>query len=158
MLPLSTNERRELRARAHSLTPVVSIAENGLTEGVLREIETNLKAHELIKIRVYGDSRENRIAYLEQICTELDAAAVQHIGKLLVVFRPGIIDPAAVNAQKTQKNPALTNEIPPPCFLLPCLGLQHRAENRKQSRSLLHKSISPYWKGRKKLLANRTQL
>ena len=104
MLPLSTNERRELRARAHSLTPVVSIAENGLTEGVLREIETNLKAHELIKIRVYGDSRENRIAYLEQICTELDAAAVQHIGKLLVVFLPGIIDPAAVNAQKTQKN------------------------------------------------------
>lgn len=103
MLPLSTNERRELRARAHSLTPVVSIAENGLTEGVLREIETNLKAHELIKIRVYGDSRENRIAYLEQICTELDAAAVQHIGKLLVVFRPGIIDPAAVNAQKPKK-------------------------------------------------------
>ena len=98
------SERRELRARARSLTPVVSIAENGLTEGVLREIETNLKAHELIKIRVYGDSRENRIAYLEQICTELDAAAVQHIGKLLVVFRPGIIDPAAVNAQKTQKN------------------------------------------------------
>jgi RNA-binding protein len=64
-----------LRARAHSLNPVVSIAENGLTESVLKEIETNLKAHELIKIRVYGDSRENRIAYLEQICSELDAAA-----------------------------------------------------------------------------------
>ena len=104
LLPTTTNERRALRARAHSLTPVVTIAKNGLTEGVLREIETNLKANDLIKIRVYGDSRENRIAYLEQICTELDAAAVQHIGKLLVVFRPGIIDPAAVNAQKTQKN------------------------------------------------------
>jgi RNA-binding protein len=104
MLPLSTNERRDLRARAHSLDPVVSISENGLTEGVLREIETNLKAHELIKIRVYGDSRENRIAYLEQICTALDAAAVQHIGKLLVVFRPGIADLATVNAQKALKN------------------------------------------------------
>lgn len=104
MLPLSTNERRDLRARAHSLTPVVSIAENGLTEGVLREIETNLKAHELIKIRVYGDSRENRVAFLEQICSALNAAPVQHIGKLLVVYRPGQVDPAAVNATKVQKN------------------------------------------------------
>lgn len=103
MLPLSSNERRELRARAHNLDPVVSIAENGLTEGVLKEIEVNLNAHELIKIRVYGDSRENRLAYLEQICTELDAAAVQHIGKLLVVYRPAKVDPAAVNAPQAQK-------------------------------------------------------
>lgn len=104
MLPLSTNERRDLRARAHSLAPVVSIAENGLTEGVFREIETNLKAHELIKIRVYGDSRENRIAYMEQICAALDAAPVQHIGKLLIIFRPLNRDTAAVNAPKASKN------------------------------------------------------
>jgi len=88
MLQLSSVERRELRARAHNLNPVVSIAENGLTEGVLKEIDVNLNAHELIKIRVYGDSRDNRIAYLEQICAELGAAPVQHIGKLLVVYRP----------------------------------------------------------------------
>ena len=99
MLQLSSNERRELRARAHSLDPVVLISENGLTEGVLKEIELNLKAHELIKIRVFGDSRENRIAYLEQICADLGAAAVQHIGKLLVVYRANPIDPAAVNAK-----------------------------------------------------------
>ncbi|MBK7417166.1 MAG: YhbY family RNA-binding protein [Dechloromonas sp.] len=104
MLQLSSNERRELRARAHSLDPVVLISENGLTEGVLREIELNLKAHELIKIRVFGDSRENRIAYLEQICSDLNAAAVQRIGKLLVVYRANPIDPAAVNAKNNQKN------------------------------------------------------
>lgn len=95
MLQLSSVERRELRARAHNLNPVVSIAENGLTEAVLKEIEVNLNAHELIKIRVYGDSRENRVAYLEQICSKLGAADVQHIGKLLVIYRPAPLDNTA---------------------------------------------------------------
>ena len=88
MLQISSAQRRELRAKAHDLNPVVSIAENGLTEGVIKEIDMNLNAHELIKIRVYGDSRDNRLAYYEQICAQLGAAPVQHIGKLLVVYRP----------------------------------------------------------------------
>ncbi|PKO85167.1 MAG: ribosome assembly RNA-binding protein YhbY [Betaproteobacteria bacterium HGW-Betaproteobacteria-12] len=100
MLQLSSLQRRELRARAHGLNPVVSIAENGLTAGVLKEIDVCLKAHELIKIRVYGDSRDNRIAYLEQICSELSAAPVQHIGKLLVVFRPAPVDTSAAASKK----------------------------------------------------------
>jgi len=104
MLQLSSEARRELRARAHDLNPVVSIAENGLTEAVLREIEVNLKAHELIKIRVYGDSREDRETYLAQICAETGAAAVQHIGKLLIVYRPAPIDNVAVNATKSTKS------------------------------------------------------
>jgi putative YhbY family RNA-binding protein len=104
MLQLSSVERRELRARAHSLNPVVSIAENGLTEAVLKEIEVNLNAHELIKIRVYGDSRENRVAYLEEICAKLGAADVQHIGKLLVIYRPAPIEKAeATTAPKITK-------------------------------------------------------
>jgi len=103
MLQLTSTQRRELRAQAHNLNPVVSIAENGLTKAVLAEIDVNLQAHELIKIRVYGDSREDRTAYLEQICTELGAAPVQQIGKLLVVYRPAPTDPAAVNAQKSPK-------------------------------------------------------
>ena len=86
MLQLSSVARRELRARAHNLNPVVSIAENGLTAGVLNEIDVNLKAHELIKVRVHGDSREDRVAYLEQICADLNAAPVQHIGKLPVSY------------------------------------------------------------------------
>lgn len=88
MLQITSEERRALRARAHSLNPVVSIAENGLSDSVLKEIDHSLKAHELIKIRVYGDDREQRDAYLQTICSELNAAAVQQIGKLLVVWRP----------------------------------------------------------------------
>jgi putative YhbY family RNA-binding protein len=104
MLQLSSGERRELRARAHALNPVVSIAENGLTDGVLKEIDANLTAHELIKVRVYGDSRDDRLDYLEKICKELGAAPVQHIGKLLVIFRPAPVVAVAVNAPKSQKS------------------------------------------------------
>ncbi len=95
MQQLTSAQVRELRARAHGLNPVVSIAENGLSEAVLKEIDVCLNAHELIKIRVYGDSRDDRLAYLERICQELDCAPVQHIGKLLVVYRPAPADAAA---------------------------------------------------------------
>lgn len=104
MLQLSSVECRELRARAHNLNPVVSIAENGLTDSVLKEIDTCLKAHQLIKIRVYGDSRDDRIAYYEQICAQLEAAPVQHIGKLLVVYRPNPNANATVDGKKSQNS------------------------------------------------------
>lgn len=88
MLNLSTDERRALRARAHALNPIVSISQNGLSESVLKEIGTCLTSHELIKIRVYNDDREQREQFMATICAELGAAPVQHIGKLLVVWRP----------------------------------------------------------------------
>jgi RNA-binding protein len=59
MLNLSSDERRVLRARAHSLNPVVSISQNGLSESVVKEINASLTSHELIKIRVYSDDRPN---------------------------------------------------------------------------------------------------
>lgn len=95
MLKLSSDERRSLRARAHGLNPVVAIAENGLTASVVNEIDVNLKAHELIKVRVFNDDRDEREALLASICELLDAAPVQHIGKLLVVWRPAPADAAA---------------------------------------------------------------
>ena len=111
MLQLSSAALREMRARAHALNPVVSIAEKGLSAAILKEIDANLNAHELIKIRVYGDSREVRIAHLEKICNELGAAPVQHIGKLLVVYRPAPARAAAVNApgSANSRRPAVTS-------------------------------------------------
>lgn len=87
-LTLSQEEKRALRARGHGLDPVVSIAENGLSDNVLKEIERSLLAHELIKIRVYGDDREARQVYMNDICERLNCAPVQIIGKLLLVWRP----------------------------------------------------------------------
>ena len=90
MLKLTPAERSALRAEAHGLNPVVMIGEAGLTESVMKEIAASLDAHGLIKVRVFGDDREARVAMYEQICTELDAAPVQHIGKLLVLYRPKV--------------------------------------------------------------------
>jgi putative YhbY family RNA-binding protein len=85
---LTSAERSRLRSEAHALNPVVMIGEAGLTPAVMKEIDANLNAHGLIKVRVAGDDREERIAIYETICEELDAAPVQHIGKLLVIYRP----------------------------------------------------------------------
>lgn len=88
MIKLTPAERSALRAEAHGLNPVVMIGEAGLTESVVKEIAASLDAHGLIKVRVFGDDREARVAMYDQIATDLDAAQVQHIGKLLVLYRP----------------------------------------------------------------------
>ena len=87
MVKLSPVERTALRADAHALNPVVIIGEAGLTPGVLKEIDSSLDSHGLIKIRVFGDDREARVSIYQNICEQLGAAPVQHIGKLLVIYR-----------------------------------------------------------------------
>lgn len=100
-IELSTFERQYLKGLAHGLNPVVMIGNNGLTEQVIREIAINLDAHELIKVRVLGDDRDARIAMFDQICDTLGAAQVQHIGKLLVMWRPS--DKARIVLPKSKK-------------------------------------------------------
>ncbi len=77
-----------MRAAAHPLRPVVLIGDRGLTESVLKEIDLNLKAHQLIKVRVAGDDREARGEMLETICETLSCANVHHLGKTLIIYRP----------------------------------------------------------------------
>jgi len=90
MLKLTPAERSELRSEAHALKPIVLIGEAGLSPSVMKEIDAGLNAHGLIKVRVFGDDREARIAMYDTICAELKAAPVQHIGKLLVIYRPKV--------------------------------------------------------------------
>lgn len=87
-IQLTTAERKALRADAHHLDPVVMIGGDGLTPAVLKEADAALKAHGLIKVRVLGDDRAAREEMYNQICDKLDAAPIQHIGKLLVLWRP----------------------------------------------------------------------
>src|SRR5690349_10262997 len=87
-MELTSEQRRHLRALAHPLNPVVMIGNQGLTATVIREIAQSLDAHELIKIRVQGEDRKARIAIYQTICQDLHAAPIQHIGKLLVIYRP----------------------------------------------------------------------
>ena len=86
MSQLSSKQISHLRALGHNLNPTVMIGNNGLTESVLKEIDTSLKAHELIKIQVQGD-RETREAVLSEICEKAGTVAVHHIGKQLLVYR-----------------------------------------------------------------------
>ena len=88
MLKLTPAERSELRSQAHGLKPVVLIGDAGLTPAVMKEIDAGLNVHGLIKVRVFGDDRDARVAMYEAICAELGAAPIQHIGKLLVMYRP----------------------------------------------------------------------
>lgn len=91
-------------AKAHALHPVVIVGHHGLTDAVMHEIDVSLRAHELIKVRVVGDDRQARSAALERICAELDAAAVQQVGKLLVLWRPAPPPEAPATAAAVKKS------------------------------------------------------
>ena len=87
MAGLSPIEHKKLKARAHALDPIIHLGGNGLTEAVIAEIDRALTAHELIKVRAVTLERDAREAALAEICTKLDAQPVQHIGKVLVLYR-----------------------------------------------------------------------
>ena len=87
-LTLTAAQRREHRAASHHLDPVVAVGAEGLSAAVRKEADAALRAHGLIKVRVFSDDRNAREAMLAELADTLSAAPVQHIGKLLVLWRP----------------------------------------------------------------------
>ena len=87
-IQLTPAQRKEHRAEAHHLDPVVMVGGDGLTPGVKKEVDAALNAHGLIKVRVFSDDRAAREEMLQTLTDELNAAPIQHIGKLLVLWRP----------------------------------------------------------------------
>ena len=96
-IQLTPPQRREHRANAHHLDPVVMIGSDGWTPAVKKETEAALDAHGLIKIRVLSDDRIGREALFRTMADELNAAPIQHIGKLLVLWRPAVTREKAVD-------------------------------------------------------------
>jgi RNA-binding protein len=90
MIELNVEQRKYLKAQAHALKPVVMIGNHGLSDAVIKEAECAIAAHELIKIRVLDAERDARETYLAKLCDTLHAAPVQHIGKLLLIYRPAL--------------------------------------------------------------------
>lgn len=107
---LSPTQRRSLRAAAHHLNPVVSISQKGLTPSVLAEIDRSLKAHELIKLRLYGIERDTREALFNEICAALNCATVQHIGNLLVLWREEPKDVIESVPERSRKSAPMTKK------------------------------------------------
>ena len=87
-IQLTPAQRKIHRADAHHLDPVVLVGGDGLTAAVRKEVDAALSAHGLIKIRVFSDDRVGRDAMLLDLADSLNAAPIQHIGKLLVLWRP----------------------------------------------------------------------
>jgi RNA-binding protein len=87
-IQLTPSQRKEHRSEAHHLDPVVMIGGDGLTLAVVKEIDGALNAHGLIKVRVFSDDRAAREGMLAEVTEQLGAAPIQHIGKLLVLWRP----------------------------------------------------------------------
>ncbi|GHG73672.1 RNA-binding protein [Alishewanella longhuensis] len=86
-MSLTNKQKQFLKSKAHDLKPVILLGGNGLTEGVVAEIENALNHHELIKIKVPGEDREQKVLIMDAIIRETKAEKVQVIGKILVLFR-----------------------------------------------------------------------
>jgi putative YhbY family RNA-binding protein len=91
---LTPRERAHLKARAHKLEPTVFVGHGGATPAVIAEADRALAAHELIKVKVLGDDRDAREAISNQLCAGTDAAPVQRVGKVIVLWRPKPDEPA----------------------------------------------------------------
>ncbi len=86
-MSLNKKQIQHLKGLAHSLKPVVLLGNNGLTEAVVAEIDYALNHHELIKVKIPTDDRENKALIVDAICRETNAIKVQVIGKTLILFR-----------------------------------------------------------------------
>ena len=83
---MNSAQKKRLKAQAHSLKPVLTVGQSGLTESVLKELEITLDTHELLKIKIRAD-KEQRKQIRDQIITESQAELIQSIGQVLVVYR-----------------------------------------------------------------------
>ena len=92
---LTAKERAHLKARAHALEPVVTTGGAGITDAVVTEVDRALTAHELLKVRVGADDREERVAMGDELCARTGATAVDRVGKILILWRPRPLDDEA---------------------------------------------------------------
>lgn len=109
-IQLTPAQRKEKRADAHHLDPVVMIGGEGLTAAVTKEVDAALKAHGLIKVRVFSDDRAQREEILATLSDQLSAAPIQHIGKLLVLWRP-IPEKIVERAEDAKPGPRLVKIV-----------------------------------------------
>ncbi|WP_144393014.1 ribosome assembly RNA-binding protein YhbY [Pleionea sediminis] len=86
-MKLSTSQTRFLRSQAHNLKPVVMVGGKGVTEALLEELEIALNAHELIKVKVSAEEREERDEMIDILCRKSGAVKVQRVGHIVTLFR-----------------------------------------------------------------------
>jgi len=86
-MPLNNERKKQLRSLGHGLKPVVTVAGSGLHDNVMAEIDRALSDHELIKIKLAVEDRDDRVAIGEEIANTLKAEVVQAVGKVILLLR-----------------------------------------------------------------------
>lgn len=86
-MPLTQEQKKQFKSIGHHLKPVLIVADNGLTEGVLAELERALNDHELIKVQLRITEREDRLQLINELCKAGKAELAQVIGKMALIYR-----------------------------------------------------------------------
>jgi RNA-binding protein len=86
-MSLDNADKKRFRSIGHNLKPVVIIAQKGLTENIIGEIDRALKEHELIKIKLITSTREDKRKLTEKICADFNAQCIQSIGHVILIYR-----------------------------------------------------------------------
>ncbi len=100
MKRLTNNQKKYLRKLAHDLNPVVMIGQHGLSEAVLSELDSTMKKHELVKIKIRVDDRNKKKEMVDRIIKLSEALIVQIIGGVLVIYRPFEENPMIILPRK----------------------------------------------------------
>jgi RNA-binding protein len=96
---LTGKQRSYLRALAHTLKPVVQIGQQGVTEGLIDAIDAALERHELVKVKLLGETELEADETALAIAQRTRSHVAQTIGRTLVIYRrrerePKIVLPA----------------------------------------------------------------
>lgn len=86
-MPISADRKKNLRTIGHKLNPIVTIAGNGLSEGVLQELNRALDDHELIKVKLAIAEREDRKELVAELVALPNVELIQEIGKVVLLYR-----------------------------------------------------------------------
>lgn len=100
MTKLTNNQKKFLRAIGHTLKPVVMVGQHGLSESVLAELESSMHTHELLKIKIRTEHRDQKQQIIDQIVRQLNAHLVQIIGNIIVIYRGFDEDPKIILPRK----------------------------------------------------------
>lgn len=99
-MKLTNNQKKYLRSLAHSLKPIITIGQQGLSDAVLLELKSSMQSHELLKIKLRNISREDKRDVIDKIITFANAFLIQSIGNSVIIYKPFIEKPVILLPRK----------------------------------------------------------
>ncbi len=100
MTKLTNNQKKFLRARGHALKPIVMVGQHGLSESVLAELESTMTKHELLKIKIRAEDRDDRQKMIDEVINVTKAHLIQVIGSMMVIYRAFEEEPQIILPRK----------------------------------------------------------